>query len=105
MAEKLKALDIFSDDYIENPEDAHIEIKDGKYDEVAVITYTYNDVALGTASLDFTAAEKGSSVFRENTAETTESAEESGATDETQSGTTTTEADNRTILLPLPLCL
>ena len=41
-----------------------------------------------------TAAEKGSSVFRENTAETTESAEESGATDETQSGTTTTEADN-----------
>ncbi len=42
--------------------------------------------------LDFTAAEKGSSVFRENTAETTESAEESGANDETQSGTTTTEA-------------
>ena len=62
--------------------------------QVAVITYTYNDVALGTASLDFTAAEKGSSVFRENTAETTESAEESGATDETQSGTTTTETDN-----------
>ena len=62
--------------------------------QVAVITYTYNDVVLGTASLDFTAAEKGSSVFRENTAETTESAEESGATDETQSGTTTTEADN-----------
>ena len=62
--------------------------------QVAVITYTYNDVALGTASLDFTAAEKGSSVFRENTAETTESAEESGATDETQSGTTTTEAGN-----------
>ena len=49
-----------------------------------MITYTYNDVVLGTASLDFTAAEKGSSVFRENTAETTESAEESGATDETQ---------------------
>ena len=62
--------------------------------QVAVITYTYNDVVLGTASLDFTAAEKGSSVFRENTAETTESAEESGATDETQSGTTTTEAGN-----------
>ena len=35
--------------------------------QVAVITYTYNDVVLGTASLDFTAAEKGSSVFRENT--------------------------------------
>ena len=34
MAEKLKALDIFSDDYIENPEDAHIEIKDGKYDVI-----------------------------------------------------------------------
>ena len=29
LAEKLTALDIFSDDYIENPEDAHIEIKDG----------------------------------------------------------------------------
>ena len=34
LAEKLKALDIFSDDYIENPEDAHIEIKDGKYDVI-----------------------------------------------------------------------
>lgn len=34
MEEKLKALDIFSDDYIENPEDAHIEIKDGKYDVI-----------------------------------------------------------------------
>ena len=34
MAEKLKALDIFSDDYIENPEDAHIEIKDGEYDVI-----------------------------------------------------------------------
>ena len=28
------SLDIFSDDYIENPEDAHIEIKDGKYNVI-----------------------------------------------------------------------
>ena len=34
LAEKLKALDIFSDDYIENPEDAHIEIKDGEYNVI-----------------------------------------------------------------------
>ena len=42
--------------------------------QVAVITYTYNDVVLGSASLDFTAAEKGSSVFRENTDTATEEA-------------------------------
>ena len=39
--------------------------------QAAVITYTYSDVVLGTASLDFTATEKGSSVFRDSTAETT----------------------------------
>lgn len=48
--------------------------------QVAVITYTYNDVVLGTASLDFTAAENGSSVFRDNTAETAEA--QTAATEE-----------------------
>lgn len=48
--------------------------------QVAVITYTYNDVVLGTASLDFTAAENGSSVFRDNTAETGEA--QTAATEE-----------------------
>ena len=57
--------------------------------QVAVITYTYNDVVLGTASLDFTAAENGSSVFRDNTAETAEATEETGETGEAQ--TTATE--------------
>lgn len=57
--------------------------------QVAVITYTYNDVVLGTASLDFTATENGSSVFRDNTAETAEATEETGETGEAQ--TTATE--------------
>ena len=35
--------------------------------QVAVITYTYHDVVLGTASIDFTASEKGSSVFGDET--------------------------------------
>ena len=35
--------------------------------QAAVITYTYNDVVLGSASLDFTASEKGSSVFQDPT--------------------------------------
>ena len=56
--------------------------------QVAVITYTYNDVVLGTASLDFTAAENGSSVFRDNTAETTEATEETGETGEAQTAAT-----------------
>lgn len=53
--------------------------------QVAVITYTYNDVVLGTASLDFTAAEMGSSVFRGNTEETTEATTESTQNGEPQS--------------------
>ena len=57
-----------------------ISYDDTEPGQVAVITYTYNDVVLGTASLDFTAAEKGSSVFQENTAETTEAT--SAATEE-----------------------
>ena len=56
--------------------------------QVAVITYTYNDVVLGTASLDFTAAENGSSVFRDNTAETAEETEETGETGEAQTAAT-----------------
>lgn len=56
--------------------------------QVAVITYTYNDVVLGTASLDFTAAENGSSVFRDNTAETAEATEETGETGEAQTAAT-----------------
>lgn len=56
--------------------------------QVAVITYTYNDVVLGTASLDFTAAESGSSVFRDNTAETAEETEETGETGEAQTAAT-----------------
>lgn len=48
--------------------------------QVAVITYTYNDVVLGTASLDFTASEKGSNVFREET--DTESIADGGETSE-----------------------
>ena len=56
--------------------------------QVTVITYTYNDVVLGTASLDFTAAESGSSVFRDNTAETAEETEETGETGEAQTAAT-----------------
>lgn len=69
--------------------------------QVAVITYTYNDVVLGTASLDFTAAEKGSSVFREEsgeTAETTAGTDEAGTaqtagTEEAGSETAENESD------------
>lgn len=56
--------------------------------QVAVITYTYNNVVLGTASLDFTAAENGSSVFRDNTVETAEATEETGETGEAQTAAT-----------------
>ena len=56
--------------------------------QVAVITYTYNDVVLGTASLDFTAAENGSSVFRDNTAETGEA--QTAATEESVAETGST---------------
>ena len=52
--------------------------------QVAVITYTYHDVVLGTASLDFTATEKGSSVFQENVDDTTDetsASEEAPATE------------------------
>ena len=50
--------------------------------QVAVITYTYHDVVLGTASIDFTASEKGSSVFGDETTGTTEEAEVTAATQE-----------------------
>ena len=60
-----------------------------------MITYTYNDVVLGTASLDFTAAENGSSVFRENTEETADGTEENGdiQTTATEEGNTETPED------------
>ena len=50
--------------------------------QAAVITYTYNDVVLGTASIDFTASEKGSSVFGGETTGTTDGAEATAATQE-----------------------
>ena len=50
--------------------------------QAAVITYTYNDVVLGTASIDFTASEKGSSVFGDETTGTTDGAEATAATQE-----------------------
>lgn len=53
--------------------------------QVAVITYTYHDVVLGTASIDFTASEKGSSVFGDETTGTTEEAEVTAATQEPDS--------------------
>lgn len=53
--------------------------------QAAVITYTYNDVVLGTASIDFTASEKGSSVFRDETTGTTDGAEATAATQEPDS--------------------
>lgn len=53
--------------------------------QAAVITYTYNDVVLGTASIDFTASEKGSSVFGDETAATQEP-DSTGATQPTASG-------------------
>ena len=60
--------------------------------QVAVITYTYNDVVLGTASLDFTAAEMGSSVFRENTEETEEATETTGETGDAQTASVEEDA-------------
>ena len=59
--------------------------------QAAVITYTYNDVVLGTASLDFTASEKGSSVFRDETAETTDT--EETPTENTEAAQATEETD------------
>lgn len=53
--------------------------------QAAVITYTYNDVVLGTASIDFTASEKGSSVFGDETTGTTDGAEATAATQEQDS--------------------
>lgn len=53
--------------------------------QAAVITYTYNDVVLGTASIDFTASEKGSSVFEDETTGTTDGAEATAATQEPDS--------------------
>ena len=53
--------------------------------QAAVITYTYNDVVLGTASIDFTASEKGSSVFGDETTGTTDGAEATAATQEPDS--------------------
>ena len=52
--------------------------------QAAVITYTYNDVVLGTASIDFTASEKGSSVFGDETTGTTDGAEATAATQSQQ---------------------
>lgn len=51
--------------------------------QAAVITYTYNDVVLGSASLDFTAAEKGSSVFRDTTSESVNGTDTSADSTET----------------------
>lgn len=72
--------------------------------QVAVITYTYHDVVLGTASLDFTATEKGSSVFQENvddtTAETSATSGDSGevpateAADDPSAETTDASSEN-----------
>ena len=73
-----------------------ISYEDTEPGQVAVITYTYNDVVLGTASLDFTATEKGSSVFQENTAETVETAEESSRTSEPQTASTEESAAETT---------
>lgn len=53
--------------------------------QAAVITYTYNDVVLGTASIDFTASEKGSSVFGDETTGTTDGTEATAATQEPDS--------------------
>ena len=53
--------------------------------QAAVITYTYNDVVLGTASIDFTASEKGSSVFGDETTGTTDGSEATAATQEPDS--------------------
>ena len=53
--------------------------------QAAVITYTYNDVVLGTASIDFTASEKGSSVFGDETTGTTDGIEATAATQEPDS--------------------
>lgn len=53
--------------------------------QAAVITYTYNDVVLGTASIDFTASERGSSVFGDETTGTTDGAEATAATQEQDS--------------------
>lgn len=53
--------------------------------QAAVITYTYNDVVLGTASIDFTASEKGSSVFGDETTGTTDGTEATTATQEPDS--------------------
>lgn len=69
--------------------------------QAAVITYTYNDVVLGTASIDFTASEKGSSVFRDETSGTTDAAEATAVTQESDSTETVqptegTEADEPT---------
>ena len=69
--------------------------------QVAVITYTYHDVVLGTASIDFTASEKGSSVFRDETSGTTDAAEATAVTQESDSTETVqptegTEADEPT---------
>lgn len=61
--------------------------------QAAVITYTYNDVVLGTASLDFTASEKGSSVFRDETAETTDTTETATENTEAVQATEETGAD------------
>ncbi len=73
-------------------------------DQVAVITYTYHDVILGTASLDFTATEKGSSVFQgavdETTAETSAASNDSEevpaseAADDPAAETTETSPEN-----------
>lgn len=57
--------------------------------QAAVITYTYNDVVLGTASIDFTASEKGSSVFGDETTGTTDGTEATAATQEPDSTGTT----------------
>ena len=76
-----------------------ISYDDTEPGQAAVITYTYHDVVLGTASLDFTATEKGSSVF-DSTAETTEgtetvSGEESTAvTEESTTEVAGEESDN-----------
>ena len=62
-----------------------ISYDDTEPGQAAVITYTYNDVVLGSASLDFTASEKGSSVFQD-TAEAIPS-EAGDATQETSENT------------------
>ena len=92
-------LELNQDDCITLPNTITFQdaISDISYDntepgQVAVITYTYHDVVLGTASLDFTATEKGSSVFQGTVDETT--AETSAASNDSEEVPASEAADD-----------